>query len=36
MGYHITYEDLKKMAETKSRRFGLYSKEEEQGLEKIN
>ncbi|CAJ0565861.1 unnamed protein product, partial [Mesorhabditis spiculigera] len=36
MGYHITYEDLKKMAEEKSKRFGLYNKEEEKGLEKIN
>ncbi|CAJ0562237.1 unnamed protein product, partial [Mesorhabditis spiculigera] len=35
-GYHITYEDLKKMAEEKSKRFGLYNKEEEKGLEKIN
>ena len=36
MGYHLTYEDLKKMADEKSRRYGLYSKEDEQGLEKIN
>uniref|UniRef100_A0A1I7XK07 Fatty acid hydroxylase domain-containing protein n=1 Tax=Heterorhabditis bacteriophora TaxID=37862 RepID=A0A1I7XK07_HETBA len=36
MGYHITYDDLKKMAEEKSKRYGLYSKEDEKGLEKIN
>uniref|UniRef100_A0A914WPM9 Fatty acid hydroxylase domain-containing protein n=1 Tax=Plectus sambesii TaxID=2011161 RepID=A0A914WPM9_9BILA len=32
-GYHITYEDLKKM---KDKRYGLYSKETETGLQKIN
>ncbi|CAJ0953476.1 unnamed protein product, partial [Mesorhabditis belari] len=36
MGYHITYEDLKKMAQEKSKKFGRYAREDEQGLEKIN
>ncbi|GMT05279.1 hypothetical protein PENTCL1PPCAC_27453 [Pristionchus entomophagus] len=36
MGYHITYDDLKKMADEKNKRYGLYAKEDEEGLDKIN
>lgn len=36
LGYNITYEDLKKMAEAKSKRYGLYDPEDEKGLQKIN
>ncbi|CAI4221383.1 unnamed protein product [Auanema sp. JU1783] len=36
MGYHITYQDLKKMADDKAKRFGLYENEDIAGLEKHN
>ncbi|PAV80914.1 hypothetical protein WR25_06908 isoform C [Diploscapter pachys] len=36
LGYNITYEDLKRMAEEKSKRYGLYDPEDEKGLQKIN
>lgn len=35
-GYHITYDDLKKMADEKNKRYGQYAKEDEEGLDKIN
>ncbi|CAB3400591.1 unnamed protein product [Caenorhabditis bovis] len=36
MGYHITYEHLKKMTAQKLQRYGLYNAEDEKGLEKHN
>lgn len=36
MGYHITYEDLKKMTASKLKKFGVYSADDEKGLIKIN
>ncbi|GMS96642.1 hypothetical protein PENTCL1PPCAC_18817, partial [Pristionchus entomophagus] len=36
LGYHITYDDLKTMADEKNRRFGKYEMEDEEGLDRIN
>uniref|UniRef100_A0AC35FDZ8 Fatty acid hydroxylase domain-containing protein n=1 Tax=Panagrolaimus sp. PS1159 TaxID=55785 RepID=A0AC35FDZ8_9BILA len=35
-GYHISYEDLKRMGAEKAARFGLYNSNENDGLKKIN
>jgi len=35
-GYHITYEDLKRMSKEQEKRHGLYTAEDEEGLKKIN
>jgi len=35
-GYHICYEDLKRMNKEKSQRYGLYDKREVEGLQRIN